>query len=70
MPKKELKEDVEKVETESVMAEEAVEVKEAKEVIENRPVDYKGYMISSLKEFPNHPHYHLVKEYEDLYGEI
>jgi len=50
------------------IAEEKVE--KVVETIE-KPINYKGFNIGWLKEIgESHPEYHLVKEYEDIYGEI
>ena len=35
-----------------------------------KPRFYKDYDIKWLKSEPEHPDFYLVKEYEELYGEI
>ena len=46
----------------------AKEKKEKK--VEEKPLFYKGYLMSWLKTEPNHPDFNLVAEYEKEYGEI
>jgi hypothetical protein len=46
------------------------EKKDEEEKIEERPVYYKGYLMSWLKTEPDHPDFSLVAEYEAKYGEI
>ena len=65
MPKK-------KEEIDEVVEEIVEEVKEEKKVEKEGPRIYKSYNIKELKEDggEEHPDYYLVKEYEDLYGEV
>jgi hypothetical protein len=47
---------------------EEVEKEELEEV--EKPQWYKSYFMKALKQDPSHPDFFLVKEYEDIYGEI
>jgi hypothetical protein len=54
------------------MVKEKKEIKVKEPKVEVKPNFYKGYSIKWLKKEAGeeHPDYYLVKEYEDLYGEV